>query len=309
MRMELNRENWFDMLWPNYNQLIGEGYQEKPKEYTNLFRVLDTDSAFEKYREVIGLPIWDENHEGQPFNHAERGLGYEITLTPKRYDQAFTVTHEYFVDNKEKLMKGKGITDDAYMLGRGCRVKEEITAAEIINGGFSNVGYDGVALFSTAHPLPGTNGLTFANTPANAADKTLNYENLTKAITALSEQVDGGGIKIQAKADKLFVSTDKYFDAMTIVRSNLVPATNNNDKNVIADIAPLTVYCMSYFNKGIWILKDSSFTNLIFLWREEPIFFHERIPNTWDRRVIGAARWAVGYRDWRGLYGVQEPQN
>lgn len=305
----MTRENWFDFLWPNYSEIIGEGYDEKPREYPNVFRLLDTDSAYEKYKEVISLPIWEENYEGQPFNAATRAQGFEITLIPRRYDQSFTVTWEYFSDNKEKLMKGKGITDEARMLGRGVRVAQEMVAAEIINGGFTNVGYDGVALFSTSHPLPGTNGDVFANTPATDAEKTLTYENLTKAITALSTQVDGRGIKIQAKPDRLAVSVDLYFTALTIVHSSLVPGNSNNDKNVIDYAAPLTVIPLSYLNTGIWFLQDSTIRNLVFLNREEPIFDHERIPNTYDTRVFGLARFAAGYIDWRGLYGAQVPQD
>ena len=305
----MTRENWADFLWPFFSEIIGEGYAEKPLEYPNIFKVEDTDSAYEKYKEVIGLPIWQENFEGQPFNAATRAQGFDITITPRRYDQSFTVTWEYFSDNKEKLMKGKGISDEARLLGRGCRVAQETSAAAIINGGFDNIGYDGVPLFSTAHPLPGTNGRTFANTPANDADKALNYENLTKAITALSTQVDGRGIKIQAQADRLAVSVDLYFTALTIVHSSLVPGNSNNDKNVIDYAAPLTVVKMSYFDNGIWMLQDSTIPNLIFLNREKAFFGHERIPNTYDNRVFGLARWGVGYKDWRGTYGAKVPQN
>ena len=305
----MTRENWFDFLWATYSAIIGEGYAEKPREYDQIFKVLDTDNAYEKYREVISLPIWEENYEGQPFNSATRGQGFEITLIPRRYDQSFTVTWEYFSDNKEKLMKGKGITDEARMLGRGCRVAQEMSAAEIINTGFTNVGYDGVSLFSTSHPLPGVPGGVFSNTPATDAEKSLDYANLTKAITAMTTQVDGRGIKIQAKPDRLAVAPDLYFTALTLIHSSLVPGNSNNDKNVIDYAAPLKVIQMSYFDNGIWVLQDSTITNLIFLNREEPIFDHERIPNTYDRRVFGLARWAAGYRDWRGLYGAKVPQD
>ncbi len=301
MGQEMNRENYFDFLWPNYSRIIGEGYAEKPLEYPNLFRIEESDSAYEKYRELNGLPIWKENYEGQPINIAERSIGLEITIVNRRFDQGFKVTWEYVSDNKEKLMKGKGITDEARLLGRGCRVMQEITSAEIINKGFDNVGYDGVPLFSEAHPL--TNGGTGSNT--TKTDTELNYTNLTKAITAMSGQTDNTGIKIQVKADGLFVASDLYFTALTLINSALVPGTNNNDKNVIGKVAPLTVHQMSYFDNGIWVLKDSSIDNLIFLWREQPIFDKERIQGTYDTRVFGLARWGVGYRDWRGLYGVK----
>lgn len=299
----LNRENYFDLLWVNYTELIGEGYTEKPLEYNKLFMEVNSNGAYEKYKEVNGMPVWEENHEGEPYNEANRGAGYETIIINKRYDQSFPVTWEYLEDNKEKIMGGKGVDlNGATKLGRGCRVAQELSAAEIINTGFSNVGYDGVPLFATNHPL--AEG-THANTPATEEDKKLTDANLKKAITALSSQVDNVGVKIQAKATDLFVASDLYFTALTIVNSALVAGTNNNDKNVISLVTPLTVSEMSYFDNGIWLLKDKTFKNLIFQWRVKPEFGYFNIQGTADYKVWGRARWGVGYIDWRGLYGAK----
>lgn len=299
----INRENFFDLLWVNYTELIGEGYAEKPLEWVKLFRAENSNGAFEKYKEVNGLPVWEENYEGQPYNEVQRGEGYDITIVNHRFDQSYTITWEYLEDNKEKIMGGKGVSlVGATEMGRGCRVKQELTAAEIINKGFDNVGYDGVSLFSTAHPL--AEG-TMANTPTTEDDKQLTDTNLKKAIQASKGQVDNMGIKIQTKPNQMFVSSDLYFTALTIINSALISGTNNNDKNVISMVAPLEVYEMSYFDDGIWVLRDTSMRNLIFQWRSHPEFGYYNIQGTADYKVWGRARWGVGYIDWRGLYGAK----
>ena len=299
----INSANFMDLLWVNYTELIGEGYSEKPLEWVKLFRAENSNGAYEKYKEVNGMPVWEENTEGSPYNEVQRGEGFDITITNHRFDQSYKITWEYLEDNKEKIMGGKGIgLTGASEMGRGCRVKQEMTAAEIINTGFTNVGYDGVSLFSTAHPLASG---TFANTPASADDKALTDVNLKKGIQATKGQVDNTGIKIQAKPNQLFVSSDLYFTAMTIVNSALVAGTSNNDKNVINLVAPLEVHEMSYFNDGIWVLRDSSIRNLIFQWRSHPEFGYFNIQGTADYQVWGRARWGVGYIDWRGLYGAK----
>lgn len=301
---EINRENFWDLLWVNYTKLIGEGYAEKPLTWTKLFTAKDSNGAYEKYKEVNGFPVWEENHEGQPYNTVQRSDGFDITITNHRFDQSYTITWEYMEDNKEKIMGGKGVSLlGAVELGRGCRVKQELSAAEIINNGFTNVGYDGVPLFATNHPL--LNG-TMANTPANDDEKKLDDANLKKAITASKGQVDNTGIKIQVNPDKLFVSDDLYFTALTLIHSALVAGTNNNDKNTISLVAPLEVVAMPYFDNGIWILKDSTFENLIFQWRSHPDFGYFNIQGTADYKVWGRARWGVGYIDWRGLYGAKQ---
>lgn len=301
---DLNRENFWDLLWVNFSKLIGQGYAEKPLTWIKLFTPKDSDGAYAKYKEVNGFPIWEKNYEGQPYNKAQRSDGADITIVNDRYDQSYTVTWEYLEDNKEKIMGGKGISlSGAVELGRGCRVKQELSAAEIINNGFTNVGYDGVPLFATNHPLlKGTMG----NTPSSDSDKTLSDANLKKAITASKKQVDNTGIKIQVNPDKLFVSDNLYFTALTIVHSALVAGTNNNDKNVISLVSPLEVIPMPYFDDNIWILKDSVFENLIFQWRTYPEFGYSVKQGTPDYEVWGRARWGVGYIDWRGLYGAKQ---
>ena len=45
----INRENFFDLLWVNYTELIGQGYAENPLEWVNLFRAENSNGALEKY--------------------------------------------------------------------------------------------------------------------------------------------------------------------------------------------------------------------------------------------------------------------
>lgn len=299
-----NRENYMDFLWVNFTELIGEGYSEKPMEFDKLFTVTNSDGAYEKYKEVNGLPIWEENFEGQAYNESQRSVGNEITIYNKRYDNSYSITWEYLEDNKERIMGGKGVDlDGARQLGRGCRVLQEITSAEIINKGFENVGYDGKPLFAVDHPT--RDGIQ-ANTPATAELNVLNDANLKLAIESIKGQTDNDGIKIQVKPNELFVSSDLYFTALTIINSALVSGTELNDKNVIGLVAPLTVREMSYFDKGIWVLKDTSIRNLIFQWRTKPEFGYYNVEGTADYKVYGRARWGVGYIDYKGLYGAKQ---
>ena len=52
-----------------------------------------------------------------------------------------------------------------------------------------------------------------------------------------------------------------------------------------------------------WFIQDTSFDNLLFLRREEPIFDSERIQAKMDYRMFGYTRYDTGYCDWRGLVG------
>ena len=297
----LNRENFADLLWVNYSKLIGEGYKKKEKQYDKIFKVLNSDRAYERFLHVGTLPPWRRNNEGNTFNQSEKVEGPEVTIYMRRYDNSFTITHEYWMDNKKAAMQGRaegrnGPTE----LGEGLRKVCEIESAKIINNGFTVVGYDGVPLFSDNHPLAGATGVVSNLAPA--AKSAMTVDNMQDAFTAMSHQVDETGYLLQVRPDRLAVSPDVYFQALRVFRSEQVAGNNWNDKNVLPGIQ---IILMDYFDPGIWVLQDSTIENLVFYWRERAKFGYFQIQNTMDYTFYGYARFGVGYTDWRGLYGAK----
>ena len=298
----LNRENYADLLWVNYTKLIGEGYKKKEKQYDKIFKVLDSDRAYERFLHMSTLPPWRRNNEGNTFNESEKVEGPEITIYMHRYDNSFTITHEYWMDNKKAAMQGRvegrnGPTE----LGEGLRKVCEIEAARVINDGFTVPGYDGVPLFSNAHPLAGSTE-TVSNV-APALESAMTNENMELAFAKMgSTQKDEAGYLLQVRPNKLAVSVDLYFQALRVFHSNQIAGNNWNDKNVLPNIQ---IFFMDYFAPGIWVLQDSSIENLVFYWRERAKFGYERIQKTMDYSFYGYARFGVGYVDWRGLYGAK----
>ena len=298
----LNRENYADLLWVNYSKLIGEGYKKKEKQYDKVFKVLDSDRAYERFLHMGTLPPWRRNNEGNTFNESEKVEGPEVTIYMRRYDNSFTITHEYWMDNKKAAMQGRVEGRGGPVeLGEGLRKVCEIEAARIINDGFTVAGYDGVPLFSNAHPLAGSTA-TVSNI-APLAEVAMTNDNMEKAITAMiTTQVDETGYLLQVRPDTLVVSPDLWMTAQRIFYSTQVAGNNWNDKNVLGN---MKIVRMDYLDNGIWFLKDSSYENLVFYWRERAKFGYERIQKTMDYSFYGYARFGVGYTDWRGLYGAK----
>ena len=295
----LNRENFADLLWVNYTKLIGEGYKKKDKQYDKIFTVLESERAYERFLHMGTLPPWRRNNEGNTFNESEKVEGPEVTIYMRRYDNSFTITHEYWMDNKKAAMQGRTEGGNGPReLGEGLRKVCELESAKIINDGFTVPGYDGVPLFSNAHPLAGSNETVSNVAPAGSGAMT--DANMKAAITAMSKQVDETGYLLQVKPDILAVSVDLWFEALTVFHSTQVAGNNWNDKNVLPGIK---IIPMDYFDNGTWVLKDSSIENLVFYWRERARFGYERTQNTMNYKFYGYARFGVGYVDWRGLYG------
>src|SRR3989304_3816924 len=103
--------------------------------------------------------------EGAQVQYEDMAQGYDATYTADNYELGFRASQEALEDEQEEI-----ISDAARALGASMSYTYEIDHSNIFNNGFSStVGSpDGVALFSTAHPLIG--GGTNANRPTTDGD-------------------------------------------------------------------------------------------------------------------------------------------
>ncbi len=108
---------------------------------------------------------------------------------------------------------------------------KQVKAASVLNNGFSSsyLGGDGVALFSTAHPL--VSGGTNSNRPATNAD--LNETSLENAVIQIAAWTDERGLLIAAMPRKLIIPPALQFVATRLLETKLRVGTNNNDINAI----------------------------------------------------------------------------
>lgn len=292
----MTRDNFGELLEPTHRKVFFDSYNEKPTQYTKVFKKGKMNKKTETYVHEGAFGMWETNTEGSTFNRSKMSEGAKATFTAQRYDKSYEVTWELVQDDQYSVFKGIGQGGSAKALGKGLRTTEEVKCADVIKNGFTTVGYDGVPLFSSTHPLTDS-----TDTCSNLITGALTDENLKKALTLMRSQVDEAGLLIQAHANQLVVAPELEFTAKAIVRSSLQSGTNYNDVNTVPE---LEVVVWDYLaGTTIWFIQDTSFENLMFLTREAPIFRSERIPDTMDWRMIGYARWDEGYVDWRGLVG------
>ena len=132
---------------------------------------------------------------------------------------------------------------------------KQVKGASVLNNGFSAqyVGGDGVALFSTAHPL--VNGGTNANTPSTQAD--LNETSLEAAVIQIAAWTDERGLLIAAKPKKLIVPPALMFVADRLLETELRVGTNDNDINAIKNMGAVPEgYTVNHFltDTNAWFL-------------------------------------------------------
>ena len=281
-------------------KIFFESYNEVPQVYKKIFKTEKMTGKKQSYPHLGAFGLWKQNTEGSKFNHDKFDEGEVASFEAKRYDKAYQLTWELVQDDLYNVMKGIGQGGSAKGLGRGLRATEETETAKVISGGFTNVGYDGKALFAADHPL-----INSEDTCSNLIEGALTDENLKKAMTLMRKQKDEAGILISASAKQLVVCPELEFTAKAIVNSIKQSGTNFNDINTIPNLE-VVVWDNLSDDTGVtkpWFIQDTSFDNLLFLRREEPIFGSEKIQDQMDYNMYGYTRFDVGYCDWRGLVG------
>ncbi len=296
----MTRGNFAELLTPVHKKIFFESYNEVPQVYKKIFKTEKMTGKKQSYPHLGAFGLWKQNTEGSKFNHDKFDEGEVASFEAKRYDKAYQLTWELVQDDLYNVMKGIGQGGSAKGLGRGLRATEETETAKVISGGFTNVGYDGKALFAEDHPL-----INSEDTCSNLIEGALTDENLKKAMTLMRKQKDEAGILISASAKQLVVCPELEFTAKAIVNSIKQSGTNFNDINTIPNLE-VVVWDNLSDDTGVtkpWFIQDTSFDNLLFLRREEPIFGSEKIQDQMDYNMYGYTRFDVGYCDWRGLVG------
>ncbi len=296
----MTRENFAELLTPVHKKIFFESYNEVPQVYKKIFKTEKMTGKKQSYPHLGAFGLWKQNTEGSKFNHDKFDEGEVASFEAKRYDKAYQLTWELVQDDLYNVMKGIGQGGSAKGLGRGLRATEETETAKVISGGFTNVGYDGKALFAADHPL-----INSEDTCSNLIEGALTDENLKKAMTLMRKQKDEAGILISASAKQLVVCPELEFTAKAIVNSIKQSGTNFNDINTIPNLEVVVWDNLSDDTGATkpWFIQDTSFDNLLFLRREEPIFGSEKIQDQMDYNMYGYTRFDVGYCDWRGLVG------
>lgn len=298
--MEMSREQFGQLLTPIHKKIFFDSYNEVPLKYKKMFKVEKMTKKDQTYPHLGAFGLWEQNQEGENFKEDNFSQGNVASFEAKRYDKSYIVTWELMQDDQYNVFRGIGKGGSAKGLGRSLRATEETDTANVILNGFSNVGYDGKALFASDHPL-----IDSTRKVSNIIVGGLTDANLKGALTLMRGQTDEAGIVISASAKQLVVCPALEFTAKAIVNSILQSGTDYNDVNTVPN---LEVVVWDYLNDPTgemtpWFIQDTSLDNLLFLRREEPWFDSERIQARVDYRMFGYTRYDTGYCDWRGLVG------
>ncbi len=299
--MPVNLSQIRDLLLPGLRGVTGQ-YDMIPTQWDKVFAKGTSNMALERTASMRYLGLAQlknegaqtrfDNNAGERFvynqEHLEIALGYAITR--KAIDDNLYKTQ--FKPSNLGLQQSFAQTKEIY----GWNV---LNTGNVYN---ANVGGDGQALFSTAHPI---DGATVANT--SSVPQSLNESSLLNVMTTIPVTfLDNAGLKIFARGRKLVVPRRLEPIAIRLTQTELRPGTADNDVNAILSTAGGLAdgYVASDFltSNFAWFTL-TNIEGLLYLSR---IAFEMdmQVEFTTDNLLVkGYERWSFSYNDWRAAWG------
>ena len=300
--MAISRAQLLKELLPGLNALFGMEYARYGEEHKEIYETETSERSFEEETKLAGFSAAPVKNEGSAIAYDNAQEAFTARYNHETIALGFSITEEAIEDNLYDSLSARYTK----ALARAMAYTKQVKAASVLNNGFSAAypGGDGVALFSTAHPL--VSGGTNSNTPATPAD--LNETALENAVIQIAAWTDERGLLIAAKPVKLVIPPALMFVAKRLLDTELRVATADNDINALKQMGAIPEgYTVNHF------LTD---TNGWFLTTDVPngLKHFERMPlsnsmdgdfDTGNVRYKARERYSFGWSDPLGIWGSQ----
>ena len=298
--MAISRAQLLKELLPGLNALFGLEYARYGEEHKEIYETETSERSFEEETKLSGFSAAPVKNEGSAIAYDNAQEAWTTRYNHETIALGFAITEEAIEDNLYDSLSARYTKG----LARAMAYTKQIKAAATLNNGFSAAyaGGDGVALFSTSHPL--VNGGVNANTPSTQAD--LNETSLEAAVIQIAAWTDERGLLIAAKPKKLIIPPALQFVATRLLETSLRVGTNNNDINALKNNGSIP--------EGYTINHYLTDTNAWFLTTDVPNglkhFVRTPLQNSMDGdfdtgnvRYKARERYSFGWSDPLGIFG------
>jgi hypothetical protein len=300
--MAISRAQLLKELLPGLNALFGMEYARYGEEHKEIYETETSERSFEEETKLSGFSAAPVKNEGSAIRYDNGQEAWTARYNHETIALGFSLTEEAIEDNLYDSLSARYTK----ALARAMSYTKQVKAAAVLNNGFSSnyPGGDGVALFSTAHPL--VSGGTNSNTPSTQVD--LSETALENAVIQIAAWTDERGLLIAARPRKLVVPPALQFVATRLLETQLRPGTNDNDVNAIVNNGSIPEgYTINHF------LTD---TNAWFLTTDVPNgmkhFVRTPLQNSMDGdfdtgnvRYKARERYSFGWSDPLGMFASQ----
>jgi len=298
--MAISRAQLAKELEPGLNALFGMEYNRYEGQHAEIFDSESSDRAFEEEVMLSGFGAAPVKAEGSGVSFDDAQEAYTARYNHETVAMAFSITEEAIEDNLYDRLASRYTR----ALARSMAHTKQVKAASVLNNAFNAAfaGGDTKELCATDHPL--TNGGTFANEPAVAAD--LNETSLEDALISIAGFTDERGLIIALKGMKLIIPRQLQFVAERLLVSNLRVGTADNDINAIksSGLLPEGYVVNDYLtdSDAFFIKTDAPngfkhFERMALSTGMDPDF------DTGNMRFKARERYSFGFSDPRAVFG------
>lgn len=293
-----------DLLRPGLYAVEGQ-YDRIETQYSKIFTERKSTMAVERKAQMRYLGYAQYKSEGgQTAADNNAGEAYIYNAESFEVGLMYAITRKAIDDN---LYKSE-FKPQALGLLDSFKEFKETQAADILNSGATyntNIGGDGVALFSTAHPISGT-GATVANTFSTPLQ--LNESSYLQAISNIrSNWVDEAGLKIKGRGRQLVAPVALQPTVKRLMETELRPGTANNDVNVILsmDNEKPTFMIYDYLtSSSAWFVLTNTAKDSLLMMKRVAFETDMQVDFTTDNLLVkGYERYTPTYNDWRCAWG------
>ena len=225
--MAISRAQLLKELLPGLNALFGLEYSRYGEEHKEIYETETSERSFEEETKLSGFSAAPVKNEGSAIAYDNAQEAWTARYNHETIALGFSITEEAVEDNLYDSLSSRYTK----ALARAMAYTKQVKAAYVLNQGFNaGVTYgDGVALFSTAHPL--VSGGVNSNRPSVGAD--LNETSLEAAVIQIAAWTDERGLLIAAKPKKLIIPPALMFVATRLLETELRVGTTDNDINAL----------------------------------------------------------------------------
>jgi hypothetical protein len=299
--MAISRAQLLKELLPGLNALFGLEYATYGEQHKEIYNTETSERSFEEETKLSGFSAAPVKNEGSAIAYDNAQEAFTARYNHETIALGFSLTEEAIEDNLYDSLSARYTK----ALARAMAYTKQTKAASVLNNGFTAgvyAGGDGVALFSTAHPL--VSGGTNSNTQSTPAD--LNETSLESAVIQIAAWTDERGLLIAAKPKKLVVPPSLQFVATRLLETQLRVGTTDNDINAIVNNGSIP--------EGYTVNNYLTDTNAYFICTDVPngMKHFVRTPlstgmdgdfDTGNVRYKSRERYSFGFSDPLGMWG------
>jgi len=291
------------LLVADLREVSENAYNELSSMIPTLFRMLDSDSAWEEFYSVGDVP--DIQEFNGKISYLSRYPGYHTKIEPKEFASGLQWERRLLKNNKYPVLKN----DAAGLMRSAHRVREKY-GASIFNGAFSSAftfmeSEEGISLCSSSHTTKAGTSTTygFDNSGTTAFSKTAVAATrvlMRKFRSDISERIEMSDNLALVLPDNL------ADDAYELVQTPSGYDTAASDKNMAYKRYQVIPYMrLDDYSSTNWFMVDMDRMKQDLLW-DERTAPESNTTIDFETYVVKQAVYmdiGCGFKDWRWVYG------